>query len=252
MKPEDPIVNLARKTARSIVDHGSIPMATLKESIKLQDKVDELLKKEIQFPEQQPFPEIPETDLTPIETKLDEILTETKKKDLYDIQISPELKKELRGDKGIDGKDGINGKDGSNGNNGIDGKDGENGKDGSPDTPDQVIEKIMESKKLIPENKVEGLSDLQRIVKHNNFDVRIGVSKTEIKAITDRLSSLESTPNGTITRSGSYISSVALSNGITFSITRDASNYISSITNGSKVWTYTRNGSNQITNWAVT
>lgn len=59
-RPDDSIRELARKTAKSIVDHGSIPMATLKESIKLQDKVDELLAKEIEFPEQEPFPEIPE------------------------------------------------------------------------------------------------------------------------------------------------------------------------------------------------
>ena len=46
MLPDDSIRELARKTAKSIVDHGSIPMATLKESIKLQDKVDELLAKD--------------------------------------------------------------------------------------------------------------------------------------------------------------------------------------------------------------
>lgn len=60
MLPDDLHRELARKTAKSIVDHGSIPMATLKESIKLQDKVDELLAKEVEFPEQEPFPEIPE------------------------------------------------------------------------------------------------------------------------------------------------------------------------------------------------
>lgn len=40
MQPEDSI-SLAKKTARSIVDHGSVPMATLKESILLKDKVEE-------------------------------------------------------------------------------------------------------------------------------------------------------------------------------------------------------------------
>ena len=80
MQPDDSIRELAKKTAKSIVDHGSIPMATLKESIILQEKVDELLAKEIEFPEQEPFPEIPEVDLTPVIDKLDEILTESKKK----------------------------------------------------------------------------------------------------------------------------------------------------------------------------
>jgi hypothetical protein len=102
MQPEGPIRELARKTAKSIVDHGSIPMATLKESIILQEKVDALLSKEIEFPEQAPYPEIPEVDLTPIEEKLDEILAESKKKDLleYDLQIDENTRKKLKGDKG--------------------------------------------------------------------------------------------------------------------------------------------------------
>lgn len=102
MTPDDSIRELAKKTAKSIVDHGSIPMATLKESIKLQNKVDELLAKEIEFPEVTPFPEIPETDLTPVIDKLEELITESKKKDLleYDLQIDEKTRKKLKGDKG--------------------------------------------------------------------------------------------------------------------------------------------------------
>ena len=51
---------IAVKTAKAIVDSGSVQMATLKESISLHEKVDELLAKEIKFPEVEPFPEIPE------------------------------------------------------------------------------------------------------------------------------------------------------------------------------------------------
>jgi hypothetical protein len=132
---------LAKKTAKSIVDHGSIPMATLKESIILQEKVDTLLSKEIEFPEVEPYPEIPEVDLTPISDKLDELLTETKKKDLleYDLQIDEKTRKKLKGDSGKDGK---NGKDGLDGKDGIDGTNGLDGKDGSPDTPTQIVEKL--------------------------------------------------------------------------------------------------------------
>lgn len=99
MTPDDLHRELAKKTAKSIVDHGSIPMATLKESILLKDKVDELLAKEIEFPEPQ---EIPEVDLSPLEEKLDELLVETKKKDYleYDLQIDEETRKRLKGDKG--------------------------------------------------------------------------------------------------------------------------------------------------------
>lgn len=59
MQPDDQR-ELARKTAQSIVDHGGIPLATIKETILLKDKVDELLSKEIEFPEQEPYPEMPE------------------------------------------------------------------------------------------------------------------------------------------------------------------------------------------------
>lgn len=99
MLPDGLHRELAKKTAKSIVDHGSIPMATLKESILLKDKVDELLAKEIEFPEPQ---EIPEVDLSPLEEKLDELLVETKKKDYleYDLQIDEETRKRLKGDKG--------------------------------------------------------------------------------------------------------------------------------------------------------
>lgn len=57
--------------------------------------------------------------------------------------------------------------------------------------------------------------------------------------------------NGTITRSGNYISSIALTGGPTLTITRSG-NYISSVTDGTKTWTFTRNGSNQIISWSVT
>lgn len=141
MQPDNSIRELAKKTAKSIVDHGSIPMATLKESIILQEKVDELLAKEIEFPEQEPFPEIPEVDLTPVIDKLDEILTESKKKDLleYDLQINEDTRNKLKGDRGDTGP---SGKDGIDGLDGKDGVDGLNGKDGSPDTPEEIVTKL--------------------------------------------------------------------------------------------------------------
>lgn len=139
--PDDTIRDLARKTAKAIVDHGSIPMATLKESIILQEKVDTLLAKEIEFPEPQ---EIPEVDLTPLEEKLSEVLDEVKKKDSleYDLSIDEETRKKLKGDKGEKGKDGKDGKDGKSGVDGKDGTDGVDGKDGSQDTPEQIVEKL--------------------------------------------------------------------------------------------------------------
>jgi len=46
------------------------------------------------------------------------------------------------GKNGIDGKDGLNGTNGIDGIDGVDGKDGEDGKDGSPDTGEQIVNKI--------------------------------------------------------------------------------------------------------------
>lgn len=56
---------------------------------------------------------------------------------------------------------------------------------------------------------------------------------------------------GTINRTGALVSSVVLTGGKTITISRSG-NYISSFTDSTKTWTFTRNGSNQITSWAVT
>ena len=106
-----------------------------------------------------------------LESKISEISGELKKK--FEEELVYEInKEEIKGEDGKDGidgkdgKDGVDGKDGKDGINGIDGKDGrdgvdgkdgidgkdgkdgaigprgEDGKDGSPDTPDQVADKL--------------------------------------------------------------------------------------------------------------
>ena len=62
---------------------------------------------------------------------------------------------------GIDGKDGLPGTDGADGVDGVDGTDGVNGKDGSPDTAEQVRDKLLS---LVAENRldasaIKGLED---------------------------------------------------------------------------------------------
>lgn len=164
MQPDDLHRELARKTARSIVDHGSVPMATLKESIILQEKVDTLLNKpDVVIPE---YPEIPEVDLSPIEEKIDEILAETKKKDLleYDLQIDDKTRKKLKGDKGdtgLPGKDGVNGVDGKDGINGIDGK------DGVEISPEEVVSKLesLKDEKRLSVKAIKGLDEIIKNVK---------------------------------------------------------------------------------------
>ena len=85
----------------------------------------------------------------------------------------------------------------------------------------------------------------------NNYVPYTGATKTvNIGTNTLYAGSIATTLSGTVSRSGNYISSVVLSGGRTLTITRTG-NYISSITDGTKTWTYTRNGSNQITSWAV-
>ena len=129
---------LAKKAAQSVVEHGSVSLATLKESIVIKDKIDELLSKEIEMPEIE-YPEMPEYPTEMVVSNLPEVqkveiinlpedkddtetnnllktlIEEVKKKEEYeyDIKIDDALKAEL---KGADGKDGINGIDGIDGN----------------------------------------------------------------------------------------------------------------------------------------
>lgn len=50
----------------------------------------------------------------------------------------------LDGANGRDGRDGKDGIDGQDGKDGVDGKDGKDGKDGSPDTGEQIVQKVNE------------------------------------------------------------------------------------------------------------
>lgn len=104
-----------------------------------------------------------------VETGLDNITENLKKK--LDEELSYEIDKEsIRGEKGDNGKDGSNGKDGRDGKDGIsikgdkgeDGKDGTNGKDGkdgSPDTPEDIVNKIesLEGDFRLKASAIQGL-----------------------------------------------------------------------------------------------
>lgn len=62
------------------------------------------------------------------------------------------------------------------------------------------------------------------------------------------------TPDGTIGRTGTtgLIYEIQLSNGITWTIGRDAEERIATITNGTKIWTFARDGQGRIESWTVT
>ena len=125
-----------------------------------------------------------------------------------------------KGDQGESGRDGMDGKDGENGKNGRDGKDGRdgrdgadgqngadgingidgiNGRDGSPDSPQQMADKINTLYEKIKPEVIIGWGDLQNKIRNQlsqDFDVRIGVSKTEVKRLTDRVVTLEAGGGG--------------------------------------------------------
>lgn len=90
---------------------------------------------------------------------------------------------------GKDGKDGINGKDGKNGKDGTDGKDGINGKDGkdgingSPDTPQDIINKINSTKDSISPDTIKGFRDVERIAKANSAQLYTGVTETRVREL---------------------------------------------------------------------
>lgn len=85
-------------------------------------------------------------------------------------------------------------RDGKDGKDGRDGVDGIDGKDGSPDTPDEVVKKVKESSLLIPKEKIEGLSDIERIAKANLYT---GVSETRVLELIRTNSSSSSGGGGT-------------------------------------------------------
>jgi hypothetical protein len=68
---------------------------------------------------------------------------------------------------------------------------------------EEIIQKInQDTSSLIKAEKIEGWKDLESNVRENlarvpkDFDVRIGVSKTEVKALTDRIAYLETHSTG--------------------------------------------------------
>lgn len=96
----------------------------------------------------------------------------------------------INGKNGRDGRDGLNGKDGRNGVDGLNGKDGvngTNGKDGSPDQPLEIALKLNTLEATVDPKVIKGWKDLEMNLRENllripkDFDVRIGVSQTELK-----------------------------------------------------------------------
>jgi len=116
------------------------------------------------------------TEIVNIEEKVDAVDTRVTKDitDIRQIALDTQKMEGVKGETGDNGTNGVNGingtdgKDGTNGTKGIDGKNGDNGedgldgldgKDGSPDTGEQVIEKIETFK----DDELVFKSDLKKI-----------------------------------------------------------------------------------------
>lgn len=88
-----------------------------------------------------------------------------------------------KGDKGDCGESGLDGLDGLDGTDGEDGLDGKNGKDGSPDTGEQIIEKINALDDKAPKIDAKHIDNLphsvERIIERSGFSV--GGAETPIK-----------------------------------------------------------------------
>lgn len=155
----------------------------------------------------------------------------------------------MNGENGVDGKDGLNGRDGINGKNGKDGRDGRDGIDGkdgidgldglngSPDTGEQIIDKINtnNSAKKILLSQIEG---------GKNYDDEIATLQNRTQILNQLIGS----------RSGGVSKIIAGSN-ITISPTNGLGNVTINATGGGTGYTKetptgTVNGSN--TSFTVT
>lgn len=110
----------------------------------------------------------------------------------------------VKGDRGFDGSDGSDGLDGENGSdgingldgvNGLDGRDGAKGENGSPDTAEEIVEKINGVKDGIKLSSIKGIYD--------ELNKRIPVNMTgspRIKILKDKVE--QSAPLGSLNVSG--------------------------------------------------
>lgn len=92
------------------------------------------------------------------------------------------------------------------------------------DTPMETVGKLNTLNDVLDPNVIRGWKDWERIIKSNtgkgglpeNFDVRIGVSKTEIKRLTDRIADLEASSSSSGT---TVLTATGTVNGVNTSFT---------------------------------
>lgn len=143
-------------------------------------------------------------------------------------EVGEKGEKGIKGDKGERGDDGV---DGEKGEKGEQGERGEKGKDGSPDTGEQIIDKINDddSEKKIKREKVEGLDDEFKNVNERISNIPRGGGRSfggmkmhDLSSSTDGSTKIFSTPKNV---GGFFICSdfptvLIERNGFTFNATR--------------------------------
>jgi len=164
---------IKRKVEKVVKNQGDTSLAHLEATLELSDKIDEL-KEAIQsipetvIPEPKELPEYP----TKMEMSLTGVSVVTLKGDVGEKGEKGE--KGDTGEKGKDGENGINGRDGVDGRDGLDGINGENGKDGSPDTAEQVRDKLetLEGDERLKRSAIQGG---EKLVDQENLDRAISI-----------------------------------------------------------------------------
>lgn len=240
--------------ARKVVDHGTgphaIPLAQLTESILLNEKIDTLTEtiNSIELPEY-PEIEIPEypTEITvsnlpevqkvelvnPPKDKddketqrlLKELVAEVKKKEqyTYDIEVDSNLKEQLRGERG------------------------EQGLSGSPDTPEDVRDKLseLEGEDRLDVSAIKGVDELVQSKVEGVKTSRGGLSRatadtlytplgagleTTFETVSANLPSSNATLNYNV---GGDITSIVYSNGVTKTFNYTGTDITSIVLSGS-------------------
>ncbi len=76
---------------------------------------------------------------------------------------------------------------------GIQGEPGKPGKDGSPDTPDEVVDKVNKGKTLIKKERVEGLSEFDKLRSLGAFNPTLGPSFKDLENLGNRITTINNT-----------------------------------------------------------
>ncbi len=105
----------------------------------------------------------------------------------------------------IKGIQAIKGDKGDRGDKGEQGAKGDKGDAGSPDTPEQVVEKVNAGKTLIKKERVEGLSEFDKLRSLGAFNPTMGPSFSDLADIRRTVTSVTNTVNANKAVSINYI-----------------------------------------------